>query len=215
MNRIIPIVQALDEAPRMGTNLRVALADMRRAWPVDGLTYRGPADFVLRHGTLKRGSAIPDGHPLGAPKRCYWNALYGALAHGWAYVEGFAAHPIVYAQGERAVPIPHAWNEDADGNVIDRTWPLHNYADLGVYMGVAFTAARAHDCTWHGNASVLYDPERAWGVLRDPWEGEASPGDVTGLVAVIARDMRAEGAEFARLGVELERAARAGGWPSA
>jgi hypothetical protein len=220
MSTRIPIAQLLKESQGLGVRLRTDLAVMRRTWgEAPGLTYRGPADFVLRHGTLKRGVQLPAGEPPGQERACYYNALLGSLRHGWAYVEGFAAHPAVRGDEGLAVPVAHAWNEDAEGHTLDLTWRwghhLDEWASLGWYMGVPFTAARAHDCTWNGDGAVLHDPKRGWGVLARPWIAEESPGELAGLVAVIATDMKREGGEFARLAVELERRARAEGWPAA
>lgn len=220
VNVNIPLAQILEESRGLGHRLRSDLAVMRRGWgEAPGLAYRGPADFVLRHGTLKHGTKLPDDAPHGMERACYYNALLGSLAFGWAYIEGFAVHPAVRGDEGRAVPIAHAWNENANGEVFDLTWRwgwhVADWAMAGWYMGVPFTAARAHDCTWHGDGSVLHDPQRGWGVLASPWAGEESPGELAGLIGVIAGDMKREGGKFARMAVDLERRARAEGWPSA
>lgn len=208
----IALIQALEDSRTIDARLRHDLADMAETWPHTGLAYQGPADFVLRHGQLKRADTPAPFQ--GAPRQCYWNALLGSLSRGWAYVEGFAAHPMVQGVDGRAAPVAHAWNEDA-GRVIDLTWPLGAYVSLGAYMGVAFSAARAHDCAWHGDACVLHDEHRGWGVLTNPWTGEDSPGDLSGLLDVVVADMRAHGGDFARTAKQLERRARAQRWPAA
>ena len=65
-----------------------------------------------------------------------------------------------------------------------------------------FSAARAHDCTWHGDATVLDDFNRGWPLLREPWAGEPSPGNLTGLAERIAEDL------FGTNTPELRRALR-------
>lgn len=136
-----------------------------------GLAYRGPADFVLRHGESFEPRPLPDEYEYGAPKACYGNAIVLAATRGLGYVEG-------YARGPFGLAIPHAWNTDDEGRLIDVTWSA--IFDDGVraaipdsaYLGVRFSLGRADDATWNGDGSVLDDWKRRWPLLREPWTGE-------------------------------------------
>lgn len=162
------------------TELRRQLERLRDAWPRGqaGLHYRGPADFVLRHGTWFKPAPYPYAIPPGLPKGCYGNSLYKAVAHGLRYIEGYMLMPHVLGAGEEklyvlddpalGLIIPHAWNADATGGLIDST--LENGALA--YLGVEFSVERADDCTWNGDACVIDDFVRRWPLLQKPWHGE-------------------------------------------
>ena len=158
----IPIARAATQTPE--ARLRRKLRDLR--WPAElartrGCAYRGPADFVLRHGQQYVPTDTPEF--IGAPKKCFGNAIALAAIHGFRYVEGYAVDP-----GRAQAAIHHAWNVTAEGLVIDSTW-----ANTGVvYLGVEFAVGRADDATWNGDATVLDDHNRGWPLLREPWEGE-------------------------------------------
>ena len=124
----------------------------------EGLSYRGPADFVLQHGRWY--SAKLNELPTGHPSTCYGNAIIVAVVHGLPYVEGYALSPIGRI-------FPHAWNAQ-DVYAIDTTWRTPGLA----YVGVEFSVERADDCTWNGDATVLNDYKRGWPLLRQPWHGE-------------------------------------------
>ena len=89
-----------------------------------------------------------------------------------------------------SIAVPHAWNLDEDGRVVDITLPddfVPPYERQ--YRGVAFSAARAHDCSWNGDASVLDDFNRGYPLLRERWQGDGSPGDLNGLRERIIADV--------------------------
>lgn len=151
--------------------LRRALRFIRDAWPQSqadqhGHVYRGPADFVLREGSWWKPA--PHDLMMGQAKRCYGNSIAGVVLHGLRYVEG-------YAIGEVNMPIHHAWNVDADGRVVDLTWPNTRPLRGLAYLGVEFALWRADDCTWNGDATVLDDWVRGWPLLRERWRGETEP----------------------------------------
>ena len=156
--------------------LQTALEILRATWtprpgsPEARLHYKGPADFILREGRLmmwRPGAA--DWIRKGLPRHCFHNALMVGCVHRLPIVEGFAWNDVT------PIPIHHAWNLDSRGRVIDVTWDER--VQGRAYMGVPFAARRLHDCTWHGDASVLDDWMRHWPVLAEPWPGEDSPGD--------------------------------------
>jgi hypothetical protein len=143
------------------TNRQSFLAYLQLAtWPKGqrGLHYRGPADFLLQHGRWYSPTATNLEYLT--PHICYGNAIIVAVRWGWPYVEGWA----VNFQG---VPIHHAWNAHGD-SAVDVTWRIPGV----IYFGVEFSAERADDCTWNGDATVLDDFNRGWPLLRKPWTGE-------------------------------------------
>lgn len=127
------------------------------------LVYRGPGDFVLRHGHWYDGRPLRRDVDPGAPSACYGNAIVYAVVRGWRYVEGFAYQP-----GDE--PRQHAWLLDERGLLVDPTWPLAS--PWTAYLGVVFSVERADDATWNGDATVLDDFNRGWPLLREPWAGE-------------------------------------------
>jgi hypothetical protein len=134
---------------------------------VEGLCYRSPADFVMKHGKVYTPQRLPGQYDYLAPRACYGNAVIMAERHGLPYVEGYAMTAL------HDIPMLHAWNVDPEGRVIDTTW-----REAGVaYLGVEFALGRADDCTWNGNATVLSDWRRGFPLFREPWQGEP-PGKV-------------------------------------
>lgn len=136
-----------------------------------GYAYAGAVDFVLQHGEEFESAPIPKEYQLLAPKLCFANALLASELYGLTYVEGYASY--------LGFPVHHAWNVDDEGRLIDLTWaaienetarhvPIPNSA----YLGVRFSAGRAYDAQWDGDASILDDWHRKWPILMDPWEGE-------------------------------------------
>jgi hypothetical protein len=134
-------------------------------WP--GLVYRGPADFVLQHGVwftsvaqVPKDQSMPRGY-------CYGAAINMAVLCGEKYFEGFA----VFNNGGTAAVTPHAWNVNPSRPdvVIDRTW--QDSPGL-LYVGVEFSAERADDATWNGDACVLLDDKRGYPLFKQRWEGE-------------------------------------------
>lgn len=140
--------------------LRAELAKLKFVQPVDGLVYRGPADFVLREGRVYRPAALPAGVVQHPPRHCFANAIHLAIEHGFDYVEGFALS--VFGQA-----VHHAWNARG-ARLVDATWRPMGLA----YLGVVFGVERADDCTWNGDATVLDDYARGWPLLRQRWAGE-------------------------------------------
>jgi hypothetical protein len=129
-----------------------------------GNHYRFMWDFVLRHGTWYEPRAYPPDLPPGAVKQCFGNSIMLSLVKGYRYVEGFAVMPPPFSP----MPIHHAWNADAFGALIDSTWRNGGVA----YLGVEFSAERADDATWNGDASVLDDFRRGHPLFKEPWQGE-------------------------------------------
>lgn len=148
------------------TLMRQQLKRERQRWrSVPGLVYQGPADFVLAEGEWYE----PVGCRACVPKQCFGNALMMTL-RGWTYVEGYALSPDV-PDGWRYVGpelVPHAWGVDPEGQAWELTWAFVGRA----YRGVRFSAGRADDATWNGDATILDDFNRGWPVLRQAWTGE-------------------------------------------
>jgi hypothetical protein len=160
-------------------DLRRMLANLRRAWGSSHpeFVYRGPMDFVLRHGRSYVPQPLPKPYRVGAQKMCFGNAIIVAASYGLAYVEGYALAPTI------RFPIHHAWNADADGNLVDTTWAGTGAA----YLGVAFALGRADEATWDGDGTVLDDFKRRWPLLREPWTGEHEWPESERIVAIRER----------------------------
>lgn len=140
----------------LNTELRRQVVEWQ---PVEGLVYRGPADFVLRHGRWYE----PEMRTNILPGHCYAGALLVAGTNPpLRYVEGFALDP----WGEEV--IPHAWVAHPKGRALEITWRKRGAA----YLGVEFSVGRADDCSWNGDASVLLDKQRGWPLFRRSWRGE-------------------------------------------
>jgi hypothetical protein len=131
---------------------------------VHGYAYDSPEAFVLRHGRWYMPQPLPLTIHRGAPKACYGNAIVAAVRDDLIYVEGYASLDI----GGGAFPFQHAWCTDTSGALYEVTWPTPGTA----YLGVEFSVERADDCTWHGDATVLWDWQRQYPLLREPWQGE-------------------------------------------
>ena len=143
--------------------LRTQLEQLRSVLPNwEKYHYRGAADFVLQHGQSFAVRPFPAKIPQGAPRHCFSNALLLALTKGLRYVEGYATEPHV------GLAVHHGWNIDSHGKLIDSTWLNQGLA----YLGVEFSAERADDALWNGDASVLDDWHRQFPLFKQPWSGE-------------------------------------------
>lgn len=163
-----------------------------------GLLYRGPTDFVLRHGRFYE-PAGPGRLPWGAPRSCFGNAIAFGVRYDLRYIEGFAV-----SRADGGVLVHHAWNSDGR-RAFDVTWRAPGAA----YIGVEFSPERADDATWNGDASVLDDFNRGWPLLREPWNGEPpgavwAPSDRLGLF--VTDDESEAATRVAALQAEAERA---------
>lgn len=139
--------------------------------------YRNGYDFVVREGRDYLPQPLPPAYPSLSPRSCYFNALLMAIERGLPYIEGYA---IAFRGGP---VLSHAWNADALDRAIDTTWSGRG---AGVaYLGVPFSASRADEATWDEDACVIEDPRGL--LLGEPWPGEDSPGDTTGLLEKMAR----------------------------
>jgi hypothetical protein len=161
-----------------------------------GWHYLGPADFVLREGQQFEPRERPESIDAGAARMCFGNSIATAIRYGLPYVEGYAVGPKV------AIGVSHAWNLDAEGRVVDTTWPEPGQA----YLGVRFSVARAHDATWNGDACVLDDWKRGYPLMREPWTPEESPGEFD--LEAMAADMERDGFENAGAMLRLTFALR-------
>lgn len=144
--------------------LRNLLIDVRRREPpLEGRAYRGPADFVLRHGEWFPPSPYL---LVGAPNTCYGSSIVTAAALGLEYVEGFA----LARQGSPQNLFAHAWVLDAAGRAVDPAWATTPIRRGVAYLGVRFSVERGDRESWDGDAHVLRDPPSP---LYDvPWTGE-------------------------------------------
>lgn len=142
-------------------------AEAERFGERPGLVYKGPADFVLKHGTwfTKVAELGPEyWFPRGY---CYGAAINTGAMYGERYFEGFA---LFEYDGQQGIT-PHAWNVRASHPdlVIDRSW---GDKPGFLYVGVEFSVERADDATWNGDACVLYDEQRGFPLFRQHWCGE-------------------------------------------
>jgi hypothetical protein len=145
----------LDRQARATGNLRLA-----------GYAYANPFDFVRQHGQWYGPRPLPRGIRRGAPNQCYGNALLCAVRDRLDYVEGYASLSL---HGEPVHTFLHAWVTDDTGRLYELTWPQPGLA----YCGVAYSAERADDACWRGDACVLDDYQRRWPLLQAPWTGES------------------------------------------
>lgn len=107
------------------------------------------ADFYLLLGHAQPSRPLPDHIARGEMKQCYMNA--GRLARDrpeFSYCEGYAKRAGLF-------PLHHAWCLDADGVVLDPTWP---YDPDNEYWGVSLDTAFMLKAT---TASGV------WGVLSE------------------------------------------------
>jgi hypothetical protein len=96
--------------------------------------------FVLKHGEVWRGRALPKRYRLRPVKRCFMNT-YNLVKRSkvLTYAEGYVI------SAKLPLAVHHAWAIDQHSQVIDPT--LRSYGDLrasgggeGHYMGVKFPA---------------------------------------------------------------------------
>jgi hypothetical protein len=108
-------------------------------------------DFYLLLGQSRPARPLPAGVPQGVAKQCYKNAGVLALESAGAaytYCEG-------YALRKGLIPVHHAWCLDAQGHVVDPTWP---FEEGNEYLGVAFEyQTLVRYCLDHG----------VWGMLSE------------------------------------------------
>lgn len=152
---------------RAESYLRAAADQWRRERP--GFHYAGPADFLLQHGEWFTNVQLMPG---GQPGKCYGTSIVFAVRYGERYFEGYAIQPLNNFRGSDLAEalIPHAWTvhpENPD-TVHDWTWPVAG----SIYVGTEFSVERADDCTWNGDACVLWDEHRGFPLYRQPWHGE-------------------------------------------
>jgi hypothetical protein len=194
----------VNQLPRDLKKLRRYLKAERHQWLIDhpdwpeDWPYQGPHDFVLQHGRPYQVDLIDAD---GIPRECYSNSIKAVLQQrGWTYVEGYALvppntpqtieHGMYFADGGRAVQ--HAWGVTEQGQAVELTWRFPGAA----YLGVEFSAVRAEEATWDGDATILDDLHRGWPLLRQRWEGERDDWEWNERCHAIARS---DWSEFARL----------------
>lgn len=115
---------------RMPTVRRVPTPDAAGDAP------RSAAELLLAHGQGHRSPATETSRVTdGAAGACYETAFRLACAENLYYAEGYACPLAV------GVPLMHAWCLDADGAVVDPTWPdASQTAYLGVVLDMAIVA---------------------------------------------------------------------------
>jgi len=113
---------------QMMTEARARLAETMRYTSYEGL--------VLDQGRAYEPQVKPGWAQRGAPKWCYDNTFRLVQRdrgrHGLVYCEGYA---ILAGPDWVGIPVQHAWAVDADGRVVDVTWP---HPELSAYYGIAF-----------------------------------------------------------------------------
>lgn len=152
---------------RAESYLRGAAEWWRRDHP--GFYYQGPGDFLLQHGQWFTDVELMAG---GEPGKCYGSSIIFGARYGEKYFEGYAIQPMNALHGEDVAEalIPHAWTVHPDKPHTVRDWTWHVPGSL--YVGVEFSLERADDCTWNGDACVLWDDHRGFPIYRQPWQGE-------------------------------------------
>lgn len=126
-------------------------SDQLKAFVTSLATISGTTKFVLENGSVM-GEFSPEhaDFPRGAMGDCYMNA--GREIHRRSdlrYVEGYAV------PGTVPMPMMHAWLVDAEGRVIDPTWP-----DGVAYYGVIIPSDVLSECLM----ALGY-----WGVFDNLW----------------------------------------------
>jgi hypothetical protein len=88
-------------------------------------------ELFLLHGKVFVWRPVSTSCRKGTLKHCYDNAYELANRQGLVYCEGVALRGF-------PIPFPHAWCLDADGFVVDPTWPDPQPNEERIYFGVAF-----------------------------------------------------------------------------
>lgn len=163
------------------------------AWGQSQFPYRGPADFILRHGRYYQPRETPDeyAHLRGPLQRCFANSLAAAQAEPeLTYTEG-----IYMVLGHARA---HAWCTAPDGRPVELTFPTDpdelagafsplvingdtpDYSrgmavpppsDRWAYYGVEFPVLDFVADTFNRNqvVSLIDLPERGYPLLQQPW----------------------------------------------
>lgn len=145
MTELVP-PQGDQPDPRYGLMRDGRLVERRTAQHfIDELMRRHPSEqlpeyhFLLEHGRYFDPTPKPDDVPLGEFRACYRNAYRLAASRpGYRYVEGFGINPL-----EPDVLLRHAWCLDADGTVVDPTWPVEITGGLRG-IAIPLDVARPH-----------------------------------------------------------------------
>ena len=102
--------------------------------------YASHHGYVADHGEGFTGAALHPSIEPGEPQSCYDNAYRLAMRRPeLTYVEGF---------GSSLIAIAHAWCVDADGNVVDNTWPdpeTRSYFGVRIPLDVLCVYALRHE----------------------------------------------------------------------
>ena len=137
------------------STVKAFLEQCAEAWKGINLT---PV-FVLEHG-MQWTTMAPKQPKRGVLRGCYMNAANLALARkDVIYVEGYAAG---------IIPVMHAWCVDAQGQVLEPTWPpaLWKGADyFGIPFSREFLKQRLMTQEYYG---LLDNPTEGWPVQTSP-----------------------------------------------
>lgn len=100
---------------------------------------------LLQHVTSQQGRALPAGVGRAPARQCYQNAgLLVVQNPTLTYCEGFAVSRV-------GVPVQHAWCLDAQGQVVDPTWPDTEQA---WYRGLPYRTELCHE---HWQSTQVWD----------------------------------------------------------
>ncbi|MFJ4691725.1 hypothetical protein [Streptomyces sp. NPDC088766] len=124
---------------------------------VAGWKHRSAYELVAAHGRWFTPAALPaQVRPL-PERQCFANAAATEREHPHlAYTEGFAV------AADSPVPTAHAWCTDADGHVIDPTWPEPG---CSTYLGIVLPPnLRPREPS---NWGVLEAPDSLYPLLRN------------------------------------------------
>ena len=130
-------------------NTSRALVDAFHRLPGGGA---GPVAYRFLHAHGRAMPVAPENATYtrrGPMGDCYRNSLHAALRTGMTYCEGYAV------AGRVGIPLEHAWLCDAQGRVVDPTWP--DGADyFGVPFNEEFHADFVTETGYHGILCNLY-----------------------------------------------------------
>lgn len=162
-----------------------------------GMVYRGPSDFILRHGRYYAARETPPQyeHLRGPLRHCFKNTMEACeLNPELTYTEG------VYLV--RGTPEAHAWATDPDGLPVELTFPTDRHllsratgpgesmpfqpTEHWAYYGVQFPKVGfVRDYFERWALGMIELPECGYPLLRQPWTEimERLPSDVPGTMS--------------------------------
>lgn len=128
--------------------------------PPEGWVYSCAEEFVLKNGRQWTPAPLPPDISKMTVKECFKNATLLALERrDLTYVEGYAVG---------IIPVNHAWCVDAEGRVVDPTWPEVGTEYYGVPFDKEWLFREVEKMKYYG---LIDDWRRKWPLLRKKVEG--------------------------------------------